>query len=112
MAFSHVHTPDFVSEPFCNRTLRGRFGDALAELDATLGAIMGSVAKVDALESTLVFFSSDNGPWLIRGLRGGSAGLLRDGKQSTWEGGVREPGIISWPGVVAPGRVSPAVVAT
>ena len=54
-------------------------------------------------ENTLVFFTSDNGPWLIQGEAGGSAGLLRDGKGSTWEGGMREPGIAWWPGA-DPGR--------
>lgn len=112
MAFNHVHTPDFASRPFCNATLRGRFGDALLELDHAVGQIMSAVRAAGALESTITFFSSDNGPWLIRALAGGSAGLLRDGKQTTWEGGVREPGFIAWPGTIEAGRVSSAVVAT
>ena len=60
-------------------------------------------------ERTLVFFSSDNGPWLIMGDQGGSAGLLRDGKGSTWEGGMRVPGIAWWPGQVKPGVTSEVV---
>ena len=112
MAFSHVHTPDFASKPFCNQTLRGRFGDALLELDDAVGTIMASVKSSGALSSTLTFFTSDNGPWLIRSLAGGSAGLLREGKQTTWEGGIREPGIISWPGTIQAGQISSAVVTT
>jgi arylsulfatase A-like enzyme len=55
---------------------------------------------------TLVFFTSDNGPWLIMGDQGGSAGLLRDGKGSTWEGGMRVPGIAWMPGRIRPGVTS------
>ena len=54
---------------------------------------------------------ADNGPWLTMRLAGGSAGLLRDGKSTTWEGGIREPGIIHWPGKIKPG-ISTAVAAT
>ncbi len=66
---------------------------------------MQTLRDLKLTESTLVVFSSDNGPWLIRGLHGGSAGLLRDGKGSTWEGGMREPGIFWWPGTIRPGTV-------
>ena len=55
---------------------------------------------------TLVFFSSDNGPWLTYDQHGGSAGLLRDGKGSTWEGGMREPTLAWWPGKIKAGSVS------
>ncbi|MFM7741929.1 MAG: sulfatase-like hydrolase/transferase, partial [Verrucomicrobiota bacterium] len=51
---------------------------------------------------TLVVFTSDNGPWLIKGADGGSAGPLRGGKGSTWEGGVRVPTLAWWPGHVPP----------
>ena len=60
----------------------------------------------------VLFLFSDNGPWLIRHLEGGSAGLLYEGKTTTWEGGVREPGIVHWPGHVQAGRISQEVVAT
>ncbi len=63
-------------------------------------------------EDTLVIFTSDNGPWLIRGLDGGSAGLLREGKGSTWEGGMRVPCIVRWTGHIAPGRVSADMAST
>jgi len=111
-AFNHVHVPDFASKPFCNVTKRGRFGDALMELDDAVGLIMASVKAAGVEKQTITFFTSDNGPWRIMGLAGGSAGPLRDGKQTTWEGGVREPGIITWPGTIVPGRVSDEVVAT
>src|SRR5205807_10568699 len=62
--------------------------------------------------NTLVVFTSDNGPWLTQGANGGSAGLLRDGKGSTWEGGMREPFIAWWPGRVPAGRRVPDMVST
>jgi arylsulfatase A len=55
---------------------------------------------------TLVVFTSDNGPWLPFGAHGGSAGPLRDGKGTTWEGGVRTPAVFWWPGTVKPGLVT------
>lgn len=62
--------------------------------------------------NTLVFFTSDNGPWLIFDEQGGSAGLLRDGKGSTWEGGMREPTLAWWPGQINPGSISRDVAST
>ena len=60
----------------------------------------------------MLLLSSDNGPWLIKELQGGSAGLLYEGKTTTWEGGVREPGIVRWNGHIEPGRISHEVVTT
>ena len=112
MAFNHVHVPDFASPTFCNTTKRGLFGDALAELDAAVGDIVQSVVDAGVDNNTLIVFTSDNGPWLIKGAAGGSAGLLKDGKETTWEGGIREPGIIRWTGKIEGGRISRQVVAT
>jgi len=112
MAFNHVHTPDFASRAFCNTSRRGLFGDALQELDNAVGEIVAAVETAGEAENTIIFFTSDNGPWLIQRLAGGSAGLLRDGKTTTWEGGVREPGIVSWKGKITPGRVEASVVTT
>ena len=63
-------------------------------------------------KKTLVFFTSDNGPWLQFGEHGGSAGLLRDGKGSTWEGGMRVPGIAWWPGTVPAGVTTQEMAST
>ena len=63
-------------------------------------------------EHTLVFFSSDNGPWLIQNQQGGTAGLLREGKGSTWEGGMRVPGIAWWPGRIKAGGVNREIACT
>lgn len=97
------HVPLFASDKFRNRSARGLYGDVVEELDWSVGEIMKALREMRLAEKTLVFFTSDNGPWLIQGLAGGSAGLLRDGKGSTWEGGMREPGIAWWPGTIKPG---------
>jgi arylsulfatase A len=99
------HTPLFASERFKGRSPRGLYGDVVAELDEAVGAVLQALRAQGLAENTLVFFTSDNGPWTWMGAEtGGSAGLLRDGKGSTWEGGMRVPGIAWWPG-----RIKPAV---
>ncbi|XP_065832567.1 arylsulfatase A-like isoform X1 [Oscarella lobularis] len=112
MAFNHVHTPNFVSKKFCNTSARGRFGDTDSEMDDAIGQIMAALKENGVDNNTLVFFTSDNGPTLFQGVHGGSAGLLFGGKTTTWEGGVREPGLARWPGRIDAGRVSREVVAT
>ena len=84
---------------------RGLYGDVVEELDWSVGQILAAIRDRGLAESTLVVFTSDNGPWLVMNERGGSAGLLREGKGSTWEGGMRVPCLAWWPGTIAPGRV-------
>ena len=109
-AFNHVHTPMFASPRFNGSSPRGQYGDGVAELDDAVGQIMARVRGDPALATnTLVFFGSDNGPWLVRGLQGGSAGLFYEGKGSTWEGGMRSPGIFWWPGVIPPASTARVV---
>ncbi len=104
-ASTFPHTPLFASEKFKGKTARGRYGDVVEELDWAVGQILDTLRSEGLDKNTFVFFTSDNGPWLIRGLAGGSAGLLRDGKGSTWEGGMRVPGIAWWPGKIPAGKV-------
>jgi arylsulfatase A-like enzyme len=104
-ASTFPHTPLFASDQFLDKSPRGRYGDVVEELDWAVGQILDTLRAEGLDKNTLVFFTSDNGPWLIRGLAGGSAGLLRDGKGSTYEGGMREPGVAWWPGHVPAGRV-------
>lgn len=103
---SMVHVPLFRSRKFENVSARGRFGDCVEEVDWSVGQVLKTLRSEGLAENTLVFFSSDNGPWLTYGEHGGSAGLLRDGKGCTWEGGMREPTIAWWPGRIRPGRVT------
>jgi arylsulfatase A-like enzyme len=106
------HTPLFASKEFDGTSRRGLYGDVVEELDASVGRVLETLRSQQLAEKTLVFFTSDNGPWLIQGLAGGSAGLLRDGKGSTWEGGMREPAIAWWPGTIKPGQVCREVACT
>ena len=98
------HTPLFASERFKGKSSRGIYGDVLAELDWNVGEVLKALKANGLAENTLVFFTSDNGPWTLMGTEtGGSAGPLKDGKGSTWEGGMRVPGIAWWPGKIKPG---------
>ncbi|MEL6671758.1 MAG: sulfatase [Bacteroidota bacterium] len=103
---SMVHTPLFASDSFQNTSPRGLFGDVMAEVDWSVGQILETLEALKLDKRTLVIFSSDNGPWLSMLEMGGSAGLLRDGKGTTWEGGMRVPGIFYMPGTVKPGPIS------
>ena len=105
LAHSMPHIPLFRSAAFAGRSRSGIYGDVIEEIDWSVGRIMESLRSSDLAKNTLVIFTSDNGPWLIFDDHGGSAGLLRDGKGSTWEGGMREPTIAWWPGEIAPGSV-------
>ena len=100
------HTPLFASEKFKDTSRRGLYGDVVEELDWSVGQVLDTLRELELAENTLVIFTSDNGPWLIRNQAGGSAGLLRGGKGSTWEGGMREPTIAWWPGTIPGGRTS------
>lgn len=106
LAHSMVHTPLFASEAHQNTSARGLFGDVMNEVDWSVGQIIKTLQKLKLEENTLVIFTSDNGPWLMMKEMGGSAGLLRDGKGTTWEGGMRVPTIFYMPGTVKPGSVA------
>lgn len=97
-AHNFPHVPLFASPNFKGKSARGIYGDAVEEIDWSVGEVLKGLRAEGLAENTLVFFTSDNGPWLTQGKQGGSAGPLRDGKGSTWEGGMRVPGIAWWPG--------------
>lgn len=87
----------------------GLYGDTVEEIDASTGEILAALRAEGLAENTLVIFTSDNGPWLTQGAQGGSAGLLREGKGSTWEGGMRVPCIAWMPGTLQPSAISEPV---
>ncbi len=106
MPHSMPHVPLFRSKDFVGRSSRGLFGDVIEEIDWSVGQILDTLRASKLEKKTIVWFTSDNGPWLIFKEQGGSAGLLRDGKGSTWEGGMREPTLAWWPGTIPAGRVT------
>ncbi len=100
------HVPLFVSKKHAGKTKRGLFGDVIEEIDWSVGQITEALEKNGLTRNTLVIFTSDNGPWLSYGDHAGSAGPLREGKGTSFEGGVRVPAIFRWPGRIKPGTVS------
>ncbi|MFM8272869.1 MAG: sulfatase-like hydrolase/transferase [Gemmata sp.] len=107
-----VHTPIHAGERFRGKSANGRFGDWVEEVDWSVGQVLDTLRALKLEERTLVVFTSDNGPWLVKGADGGSAKPLRGGKGSTWEGGVRVPTLAWWPGKIAPKSTSDAVAGT
>ena len=105
LAHPMPHVPLFRSEAFENVSDRGAYGDVIQELDWSVGEVLAALEDNDLTNNTLVVFSSDNGPWLFMGKDGGSAGPLRNGKGTTFEGGVRTPLLARLPGTIAPGLV-------
>lgn len=106
------HVPLYAGARFKGKSARGLYGDVVEEIDWSVGEILNAVKQAGQDSNTLIIFSSDNGPWLIRKEFGGSAGLLREGKGTTWDGGMREPCIARWPGRIPGGRTTAAVGTT
>jgi arylsulfatase A len=100
LAHNLPHMPLFRSKAFENRSQRGLYGDAVEEIDWNVGRILNTLRELKLEENTLVLYLSDNGPWAPYLEQGGSAGLLRGAKGSTWEGGMRVPAIFWWPGTI------------
>ena len=114
IAFAHMHVPHAFESRWANSsTTRTIFGDALREVDAAIGSIVGAVEESDGANHTLIFITADNGPWNAKCSLAGSQGpflgtfLARTGKATgkftTWEGGHREMALAYWPGRISPG---------
>jgi arylsulfatase A-like enzyme len=97
------HVPLHVSDKFKGKSKQGLYGDVIMEIDWSVGEILAALRKHNIDEQTLLIYTSDNGPWLSYGNHAGSAGPLREGKKTTWEGGVRLPCLMRWPGHIPAG---------
>ncbi|MAE28616.1 MAG: arylsulfatase [Planctomycetes bacterium] len=105
LAHPMPHVPLFVDAANEGRTERGLYGDVIAEIDDSVGALLDTLAECGIDDNTLFIYASDNGPWLSYGDHGGSTGPLREGKGTTFEGGVRVPGLARFPGQIPAGLV-------
>ncbi len=112
LAHSMVHVPLYVSDKFRGKSGMGLFQDVIMEIDWSVGQVLGALRKHDIAENTLVVFTSDNGPWLSYGTHAGSAGPLREGKGTSFEGGVREPTLFWWPGRIPAGTTTAELAST
>jgi arylsulfatase len=100
-----AHIPLGVSDKFRGKSEQGLYGDVMMEIDWSVGEIMQALERNNIEDNTIVIFTTDNGPWLNFGNHAGSAGGLREGKTTSWEGGQRVPFIIHWPKKVPAGTV-------
>lgn len=105
LAHPQPHVPLFVSDKFKGKSKRGLYGDVIMEIDWSIGQILETIKKLGIDDNTMVVFTSDNGPWLSYGDHAGSAYPLREGKQTVWEGGQREPCIIRFPNKIPKNQV-------
>ena len=105
-----VHVPLHVSDGFRGKSKRGLYGDAAEEVDWSTGEILDTLRKHGLDDNTFVIFTSDNGPWLSQKENGGCALPLRDGKGTTYDGGVRVPCVMRWPGRIPAGAVCDEMV--
>ncbi len=105
LAHNLPHVPLFASKDFLGKSKRGLYGDVVEEIDNGVGRILKALKTKGFADNTIVVFTSDNGPWLPFKNNGGSAGLLKAGKGTTWEGGLRVPTIFWGPGLVQTGLV-------
>lgn len=123
LPYSMPHVPLAVADELAGRSGGGPYGDVIEAIDWSAGEILAALAAAGVDEHTLVVFTSDNGPWtnmpdrmfsegLVQRWDAGTTGPLRGHKHSTYEGGVRVPGIMRWPGRIAPGQVSAEMATT
>jgi arylsulfatase len=111
-AHSMVHVPIMASPGFLGRSGVGLFGDVMEEVDWSIGQILKTLQETGVAKNTLIIFTSDNGPWLSYGNHAGNTGGLREGKGENFEGGIREPCLMVWPGHIPHGLICNKIAST
>ena len=112
MAHSAPHYPWRVASEDRGVSERGLYGDVVERIDWSVGEVLAALERLGLADDTIVVFTSDNGPWLHPSVKAGSAYPFRGGKADTWEGGLRAPCIVRWPGEAPPGVVSRELLTT
>ncbi|MFC5625048.1 sulfatase family protein [Algoriphagus winogradskyi] len=105
LAHSMTHVPLFVSDKFKGKSEQGLYGDVMMEVDWSVGQVRKKLEDLGLAENTIIIFTSDNGPWLSYGGHAGLTGGLKEGKGTSWDGGIREPGIFVWPNHFPAGKI-------
>ncbi|NXJ30537.1 STS sulfatase, partial [Dicrurus megarhynchus] len=108
LSYLHVHTALYASENFKGKSQHGLYGDAVEEMDWSVGQVLDVLEKHNLSDKTLVYFTSDQGAHVEEissagEVHGGYNGIYKGGKSTNWEGGIRVPGLLRWPGVVQAG---------
>ena len=111
IAHPQPHVPLFVSEDFEDLTGNGLYADVITEIDYSVGRVLDKIEESGLTKNTIIVFTSDNGPWLSYGNHSGSSGIFREGKGTTWEGGVRVPSIIKFPNGLKPNEIDEPIMA-
>ena len=111
-AHSMPHVPLGVSDKYKGKSEQGMYGDVIEEVDWSVGKVMETLKRLGIEDNTLVIYTSDNGPWLNFGNHAGSAYPFREGKGTAFEGGVREPTVMKWPGHIPEGTVCEKMAST
>ncbi len=106
-AHMHVHLPLYAPERFLKNSKNGDYGATVECIDWATGVIIDELKRQQLEENTLIIFTSDNGS---NEKCGGSNYPLRGTKCTTWEGGMRVPCIMYWPGIISPGKVCDELV--
>ena len=112
LAHNMPHVPLFVPDEIYEADPKRAYELVIEHIDWSTGQIMAVLDELGLTENTFVVYTSDNGPWLSKDHHGGSAAPLRSGKGTTYEGGMRVPAIMRWPGKIKPGQVCEQVAAT
>jgi arylsulfatase A len=112
MPHTMVHVPLFVTDALWIDDPTAAYRITMEHVDWSVGRVLDALDRMELAEETLVVFTSDNGPWLSKRHHGGSASPLRSGKGTTWEGGMRVPGLFRWPGTIPSRAVTDRVAGT